>query len=74
MEKYEASIRKLNKAKQQLSNQISSISNAAKISYSEWDADTRTAYQSIINSCMSELRSISGSIDELKRYIIKEEE
>ena len=74
MEKYETSIRKLDNAKQNLSNQISSISKAAEISYSEWDAETRAVYQNIINSCLSELRSISRGIDELKNYVIKEKE
>lgn len=74
MTDYTKTIQQLTNIRNSLQNQLSEIKNAAAISYSSWDSDARNAYQSAINAITREINSISVEVDNLKRYIYKEDD
>ena len=64
----------LNRVRNDLTTQINNIRNAASISYSSWDSDTRNAYQDTINRLIDKLNTVNSSIDELRWYILDDPE
>lgn len=73
MTNYDTTIRQLNTIRTNLQSQLEEIRRASSISYSNWDSDTRNAYQSAINNIERELDSISNEINNLKMYVYKED-
>lgn len=74
MTNYDATIRQLNSIRSNLQSQLSEIKRAASISYNSWDSDARNAYQAAITNIERELNSITNEVNNLKRYVYKEEE
>ena len=73
MTNYRQTIQQLNSIRNSLQSKLNEIKSAASISYNSWDSDTRNAYQAAINSITREINSIATEIDNLKRYIYKED-
>jgi len=71
---YWQTINELTSIRDDLRSKVKEIKNAALISYSDWDSDTRDAYQSIINSITSELYYISNEIESLKTQVYNEDD
>lgn len=71
---YWQTINELTSIRDDLRSKVKEIKNAALISYSDWDSDTREAYQSIINSITSELYYISNEIESLKTQVYNEDD
>ena len=70
---YWQTINELTSIRDDLRSKVKEIKNATLISYSDWDSDTREAYQSIINSITSELYYISNEIESLKTQVYNED-